>query len=236
MGKEKVILTVEGLNKSFGPTKAVVNMHLKIRSGEIHGLIGENGSGKSTVTSMIAGCLQPDSGKMLMEGKPHCPKNMIDGRRSGICMLLQEKGTIDHLTVAENIFLGEEDRFGTKGIINRREMNKAAVNVLTKIELQDVEPAMLIDELSFEDRKLIEAGMAMKENDLTYELICAAVDGEKTALEEILRFYDDYINALATVKGEDAQGKTYRYIDEDLKARIQLKLIKAIPKWRGTEK
>ena len=62
----------------------------------------------------------------------------------------------------------------------------------------------------------------MKENDLTYELICAAVNGEKTALEEILRFYDDYINALATVKGEDAQGKTYRYIDEDLKARIQL--------------
>lgn len=55
-------------------------------------------------------------------------------------------------------------------------------------------------------------------------------------MEEILRFYDDYINALATVKGEDAQGKTYRYIDEDLKARIQLKLIKAIPKWRGTEK
>ena len=47
----------------------------------------------------------------------------------------------------------------------------------------------------------------MKENDLTYELICAAVNGEKTALEEILRFYDDYINALATVKGEDAQGK-----------------------------
>ena len=51
-------------------------------------------------------------------------------------------------------------------------------------------------------------GMAMKENDLTYELICAAVNGEKTALEEILRFYDDYINELATVKGEDAQGKT----------------------------
>ena len=65
-------------------------------------------------------------------------------------------------------------------------------------------------------------GMAMKENDLTYELICAAVNGEKTALEEILRFYDDYINALATVKGEDAQGKTYRYIDEDLKARLEL--------------
>lgn len=75
----------------------------------------------------------------------------------------------------------------------------------------------------------------MKENDLTMIDLCRSKWGEN-ALEEILRFYDDYINALATVKGEDAQGKTYRYIDEDLKSRIQLKLIKAIPKWRGTEK
>ena len=87
----KVVLKVEGLNKSFGPTKAVVDMHLEIHPGEIHGLIGENGSGKSTVTSMIAGCLKPDSDadilvldgdelklyemyakgkKMMAEGKP----------------------------------------------------------------------------------------------------------------------------------------------------------------------
>ena len=97
-------------------------------------------------------------------------------------------------------------------------------------------PFTIGDKKHLQQSANIMKGMAMKENDLTDELICAAVNGEKTALEEILRFYDDYINALATVKGEDAQGKTYRYIDEDLKARIQLKLIKAIPKWRGTEK
>lgn len=139
-------------------------MSLEIHAGEIHGLIGENGSGKSTVTSMIAGCLRPDSGSMVMNGKPHTPKNMLDGRRAGICMLLQEKGTINHLTVAENIFLGEEGQFSRRGIINRREMNRAARKVLETIGLGSVDPTLLIDELSFEDRKLIEAGMAMKED------------------------------------------------------------------------
>lgn len=60
---EEVLLKVEGLNKSFGPTKAVVDMSMEIYAGEVRGLIGENGSGKSTVTSMIAGCLKPDSGQ-----------------------------------------------------------------------------------------------------------------------------------------------------------------------------
>ncbi|MDD3363245.1 MAG: ATP-binding cassette domain-containing protein, partial [Hespellia sp.] len=163
MGRD-VVLTVNGLNKSFGPTKAVVDMHLEVYKGEILGLIGENGSGKSTVTTMIAGCLKPDSGEMIMNGKPHAPKSMLEGRTAGICMLLQEKGTINHLTVSENIYLGEENQFGRFGIINRRAMNKAAKKVLESIDLNDVEPSHPIDELSFEDRKLVEAGMAMKEN------------------------------------------------------------------------
>lgn len=62
-------------------------------------------------------------------------------------------------------------------------------------------PFTIGDKKHLQQSANIMKGMAMKENDLTYELICAAVNGEKTALEEILRFYDDYINALATVKG-----------------------------------
>ena len=175
----KVVLKAEGLNKSFGPTKAVVDMHLEIRAGEIHGVIGENGSGKSTVTSMIAGCLKPDSGVMTMNGKPHEPKSMLEGRAGGICMLLQEKGTINHLTVSENIYLGEENQFSKGGIVNRRRMNQAAREVLESIDLGHVEPSHLIDELSFEDRKLVEAGMAMKE-----EPQILIVDETTTALSQ----------------------------------------------------
>lgn len=159
-----VVLTVEGLNKSFGPTKAVVDMRLTVRAGEIMGLIGENGSGKSTVTSMIAGCLKPDSGKMEMNGKPHAPKNMLEGRTAGVCMLLQEKGTINHLTVAENIYLGKENQFSRFGLVNRYKMNQEAKKVLQSIDLEHVDPSHPIDKLSFEDRKLVEAGMALKEN------------------------------------------------------------------------
>lgn len=162
--ESKVILKVEGLNKSFGSTKAVVDMHLEIYAGEIHGLIGENGSGKSTMTSIIAGCLKPDSGTMMMKNKPHAPKSILEGRASGICMLLQEKGTIDHLTISENIYLGEEEQFGKGGIINRHRMNQAAKKVMQSIGLEETDPSHKIDELSFEDRKLVEAGMAMKED------------------------------------------------------------------------
>ena len=76
-------------------------------------------------------------------------------------------------------------------------------------------------------------GTVMKENELTYELICAAVKGDREALDQILIYYDDYINTLATVKAEDAQGNEYQYVDGDLKTRIQMKLVDAIPKWRG---
>lgn len=161
---EEVLLKVEGLNKSFGPTKAVVDMSMEIYAGEVRGLIGENGSGKSTVTSMIAGCLKPDSGTMVMNNRTHAPKSMLDGRSAGVCMLLQEKGTINHLSVAENIYIGKEDQFRRMGIINRSKMNRGAKKVLESIGLAEVDPSHPIDELSFEDRKLVEAGMAMKED------------------------------------------------------------------------
>jgi ribose transport system ATP-binding protein len=161
---EEILLKVEGLFKSFGPTKAVIDMHLEVKPGEIRGLIGENGSGKSTVTSMIAGCLKPDAGNMYMNGKPHAPRNMLEGRSAGVCMLLQEKGTIDHLTISENVFLGQESQFAVCGIINRHRMDDATKKILEKIGLTEVDPSHPIDELSFEDRKLVETGMAMKEN------------------------------------------------------------------------
>lgn len=73
----------------------------------------------------------------------------------------------------------------------------------------------------------------MEEKKLTYELIRAAVAGEPQAQEDILNYYDEYINSLATVEEEQEDGKKIRYIDEDLKAQIQLGLIEATRKWRA---
>ncbi|EOS32332.1 hypothetical protein C807_00562 [Lachnospiraceae bacterium 28-4] len=204
--EKKLVLTVEGLNKSFGPTKAVADMHLELYAGEIRGLIGENGSGKSTITTMIAGCLKPDSGVMTMNGRPHAPKSMLEGRAAGVCMLLQEKGTINHLTVSENIYLGEEGKFSRFGIVNRRKMDKAAKQVLESIGLGDVIPSHPIDELSFEDRKLVEAGMAMKA-----EPQILVVDETTTALSQKGR---DVIYRIMRRMRDD--GKTVIFISHDL--------------------
>jgi len=69
-------------------------------------------------------------------------------------------------------------------------------------------------------------------HELNYDLICKAVDGCPEALDTILQHYDTYINALATYESFDENGKMYKTLDEDMKARLQCKLIEAIKKWR----
>jgi len=70
----------------------------------------------------------------------------------------------------------------------------------------------------------------MGKTELTYELIYAAVNGDKAALEKILEYYDSYMNTLATVEITDSEGNSRRYVDQDMKAEMQLKYLEAIPK------
>lgn len=93
------------MNKKFGSTVALNDVSLTVYPGEIRGLIGENGSGKSTVTSIVAGMQECDSGAMTFQGQSWKPLSMIDALHKGIGMIVQESGTIPGITVAENIFL-----------------------------------------------------------------------------------------------------------------------------------
>ena len=112
--------------KEFGPTKAVTDVTLELKSGIVTGLVGENGSGKSTISSMIAGVYPPTSGEMTYHGKPYHPKSVLDARKAGIQYLTQEQGTIDGMTVAENMFLGVVFR-GSKDDRNSAFAQPAAV-------------------------------------------------------------------------------------------------------------
>ncbi|HIS48706.1 MAG TPA: sugar ABC transporter ATP-binding protein [Candidatus Scybalocola faecigallinarum] len=151
-----LIFETRGLCKNFGPTVALDHVDFKVYRGQITGLIGENGSGKSTITSIAAGMQPPTSGEMFFNGKPHKPSSMIEGAKLGIGMIVQEQGTISGITVAQNIFLGEEDQFRTMGLINRSKMNAAAKKALEDIGYTQADPSALIDTLNFQDRKLVE--------------------------------------------------------------------------------
>ena len=115
---EKELLKVINMSKSFGPTKALVNVNFTLKRGEIHGLIGENGSGKSTMSSIVAGIQKADEGEMFLKGQKHEPATTLDANAAGICMLLQEQGTFDGITVAANIFAGKEKQFEKKGLLD----------------------------------------------------------------------------------------------------------------------
>ena len=202
----ETIIRTEDLCKFFGSTKAIVDVSFEIKKGEVRGLIGENGSGKSTLSSMIAGIHNPTSGKMFYKGQPHNPKSLTDAKSVGICMLFQEMGTINGLTVWENIFLGREDMFSKVGHVKKDKLIAAAREALDAVELYHIDPTFPIDYYSFEDRKLIEvASMLYNNPDLLI------VDETTTALSQGGR--ESIYKIIAKCKSE---GKTVIIISHDI--------------------
>lgn len=154
--QHELIFETKNICKNFGSTVALSDVNIKIYRGQITGLIGENGSGKSTITSIIAGMQAPTSGEMFFKGEPHKPVTMIEGAKLGIGMIVQEQGSVSGITIAQNIFLGEEEKFKKFGVISNAKMNKEAKKILDSIGFTGIDTSRFIDTLNMQDRKLIE--------------------------------------------------------------------------------
>lgn len=165
--------------KEFGPTKAVTDVTLELSRGCVTGLVGENGSGKSTLSSMIAGVYPPTKGQMIYKGQPYSPKSVLDARKSGIQYLTQEQGTIDGMTVAENMFLGEEDVMSKVGMVSIGKLNKRSAEILAENGLDYVNPSDPVESYSFEDRKMIETARS-----LSHQPDILIIDETTTALSQ----------------------------------------------------
>lgn len=173
------ILEMKHIRKTFASTVALGDVSFDVYPGEIRGLIGENGSGKSTISSIAAGMQKADSGEMLYHGKPWEPSSMIDALNGGIGMIVQESGTIQGISVAENLFLGEIDRFRKLGLIDRRAMNREADKALQAIGVANVTGGMPMGAIDFQTRKLVEiAKVMMKDPEIL------VVDETSTALSQ----------------------------------------------------
>lgn len=177
--KGDVLVTVKDLCKNFGVTVALNHVDMEIHRGEIRGLIGENGSGKSTVTSIIAGIQPATSGEMFYKGKPWHPATSLEATQAGIGIIVQEMGTIPSITVAENIFLGNYEKFRVGPIISKRKMIAAAREALEKIGIMDIDPARVTGSYNMEQRKLIEIAKTMANDPEMF-----VVDETTTALSE----------------------------------------------------
>lgn len=206
MQEELNIIETVDLCKVFGPTTALNKVSLKVRAGKVLGLIGENGSGKSTVSSIISGMQPPTSGEMFLHGRPYRPSSMIEGAANGIGMIVQEIGTVSGLTVAQNIFLGEEKRFGRFGFVSPKAMNAEAEKALAKIGFTGCAADTPIDALDLQERKLVEVARVMYNDP---EVLI--VDETTTALSQKGR---DVIYSL--MDRQRAEGKAAVFISHDL--------------------
>ena len=126
--------------KQFGPTIALNDVDIEIFSGEIRGFIGENGSGKSTMSALMTGIHQKTSGTMWYHDKVWEPSSMIEALNGGIGIIVQENGTISEVSVAENIFLGELKQF-------------AGVNYFESRKIEDFSPLFDLDISALENIK-----------------------------------------------------------------------------------
>ena len=154
--EKKILLVAEHIDKRFGITHAVNDVSLTVAAGEIRGLIGENGSGKSTFCQMLCGIYTIGGGTFKLDGKELHIRNQVDANNAGIAIIVQEMGTLSGLTVAENIYLGHEEPFMHMGVKDSRAMNREAQKLLDSYGFGRIKAGVMIDHYNFEDRKLIE--------------------------------------------------------------------------------
>jgi ribose transport system ATP-binding protein/inositol transport system ATP-binding protein len=144
-----------GISKSFGGTRALKNVRLGIKAGEVHALLGENGAGKSTLMKVIMGLYQPDSGEMYFDGQPYAVRSPVEALKKGIAMIHQELNPEPYLTVAENIFLNREDTIPGTPILDKKKTNERA-NVILKAFNFPVDAKMPMEGLTIAQSQMVE--------------------------------------------------------------------------------
>jgi len=127
------LLELRGISKSFPGVKALSNVALRLYPGEVHTLMGQNGAGKSTLIKVLTGVYTPDSGEIMLDGKPIAPASTSDAQALGISTVYQEVNLCPNLSVAENIFIGRYPR--RFGAIDWRSMQQQARALLQQLQI-----------------------------------------------------------------------------------------------------
>ena len=152
------ILRVENVSKSFPGVNALCKVHLDIKKGEIHALIGENGAGKSTLMKVLTGVNKPDSGSIFLSEKEYNQFDIAEAKSLGISMVYQEIHDIPFLTVAENIFFGREYK---KGIfMDYKKLYEETKGILDVLGIK-LNPYTAVKNLSIAFRQIVEIAKAL---------------------------------------------------------------------------
>jgi ribose transport system ATP-binding protein len=152
------MLSIQGVSKSYGRARVLEDVSLEVPGGSVHALLGSNGAGKSTLMKCIAGAVAPDRGVISIGGVLSTSFNPQVSRRLGVASVFQHLSLISTLTVAENIFLGDE--LTRWGFVTRRAQNREASKVLKELG-EDIDPVVRVEDLRADQRQMVEIAKAV---------------------------------------------------------------------------
>ncbi len=150
---------MRGITKSFGATQALRDVSLEVRAGEVMALIGENGAGKSTLMKVLSGAHTADAGTMELAGQPYAPRGPHAARLAGVAMIYQELTLAPHLSVEDNIMLGQEET--TWGWLRRDRQHQRVRQALALLGHGDLRPETPVGHLSVGAGQLVEIARAL---------------------------------------------------------------------------
>jgi ABC-type sugar transport system ATPase subunit len=148
-----VLLEVVEVSKSYGPVRAIQDLSLDVRVGEVHAICGHNGAGKSTLVRTLVGLVRPDAGVIRLDGVELAPRNPQDAQAHGVALVNQELSLVPELSVEDNVFLGGID---VPLLYRRRRLSEQARRVLDELGLRHVSLGTAVETLSIGERQLVE--------------------------------------------------------------------------------
>lgn len=153
-------ISIDSVSKRFGATAALSGVSLTVNRGEVHGVLGENGAGKSTLMKILSGMLTPDHGTVRIDGNLLKLGNPREAERIGMSMAYQELSSPANVTVATKLALPNLLR-GRSGLISHRKLHTAALEKLSRWEMEGIDPDARISDLNLADRQHVELVNAM---------------------------------------------------------------------------
>ena len=150
---------MRNISKAFPGVKALDDLNFDLKSGEVHGILGENGAGKSTLIKVLGGIYHPEQGEILIEGKRAHIQSVTDAKAHGISIIHQELMLVPHMTVAENIYLTREPKTRS-GRIDKGKMTADAQAILDSLGTQ-ICADTLVGRLSIAQQQQVEIAKAL---------------------------------------------------------------------------
>ncbi len=154
------LLSLTGVSKEFPGVKALNNVRFDLNEGEVHAIVGENGAGKSTLMKILSGIYKKDTGDIVYKGNHVNVSSPLEAQKLGISIIHQELNLMPDLTVAQNIFIGREDRRKGRVFLDNAKLNKAAKELLDELELV-LDPKQIVGELTIAKQQMVEIAKAV---------------------------------------------------------------------------